>query len=352
MPSFRTGTVSSIISERAGLQRVDVDHDSESRRAYVLTQLIGDVAVGDRVVVNTTAVELGLGTGGWDVVHWNLSRESWSEPGPGHIMKLRYTSLQADTGAAEERPNDVSGGGLAGTRVVACDLHSQVPCVAAVVRRIRPKARIVYVMTDGGALPIALSDLVHEMRESGLLTATVTAGNSFGGDLEAVSVHSGLDVAANEAGADVIIAGIGPGAVGTGTRFGSSSVEVTRILDATSSLSGSPIVAVRWSDTDERSRHRGVSHHVTTALELARPGVFVPVPAGEPWRFEATSWTVPPGPPEHRHVEVDVPDVPALLADAGLRVTSMGRGPEDDPGFYRWAGAAGVLAARPWTAEH
>ena len=99
MPSFRTGAVTELLSERAGLQRVRVDlGDDEPARAYVLTQLTGPVAVGDRVVCNTTAVELGLGTGGWHVVHWNLAREAWSEPGAGHIMKLRYTSLQADTG--------------------------------------------------------------------------------------------------------------------------------------------------------------------------------------------------------------------------------------------------------------
>ena len=44
----------------------------------MLTHLIGTVAVGDRVVMNTTAVDLGLGTGGWNVVHWNLARDQWS----------------------------------------------------------------------------------------------------------------------------------------------------------------------------------------------------------------------------------------------------------------------------------
>ena len=42
----------------------------------MLTQLTGRVDVGDAVVVNTTAVELGLGTGGWHVVHWNLARDA------------------------------------------------------------------------------------------------------------------------------------------------------------------------------------------------------------------------------------------------------------------------------------
>src|SRR3954471_2179321 len=104
MPAFRTGVVTQVISERAGLQRVLV----EGERAYVLTQLTGPVAVGDRVVVNTTAVDLGLGSGGWHVVHWNPARDEWSGPGAGHIMKLRYTSLQADTGAAEEEHPDVA----------------------------------------------------------------------------------------------------------------------------------------------------------------------------------------------------------------------------------------------------
>ena len=130
MPSFGTATVTEVLAERPGLQRVATD----AGRAYVLTELTGPVAVGDEVVLNTTAVELGLGTGGWHVVHWNLARESWSSPGRGHIMKLRYTSLQVDTGAAEEDHADVPGD-LDGMPVVACALHSQVA-----VRRRRARA--------------------------------------------------------------------------------------------------------------------------------------------------------------------------------------------------------------------
>src|ERR671923_1272252 len=108
MPSFRSGKVTRLLVERPGLQRVEVDLGDAPERAYVLTQLTGTVAVGDRVVVNTTAVELGLGTGGWHVVHWNLERESWSERGPGHIIKSRYTSLQADVGSTEEHASDLA----------------------------------------------------------------------------------------------------------------------------------------------------------------------------------------------------------------------------------------------------
>jgi hypothetical protein len=291
---FRTGAVTEILEERPGLQRVLVDGE----RAYVLTQLIGTVAVGDRVVVNTTAVDLGLGTGGWHVVHWNLDRTEIDEPGPGHIMKLRYTSLQVDTGAGEEGVDLPER--LDGLPVVACGLHSQVPVVAAVVRHLLPEARIVYVMTDGGSLPMALSDVVHQLRERGLLDLTITAGHAFGGEVEAVNTHSALALARHH-GADVVIAGIGPGVVGTGTKLGHTGLDVVTTLDATAALGGVPVVALA-----------GVGRQLV-----------VPSPDDE-----------------------DVPDVAALLAGHGLRVTSMGRGPEDDPAFFAWAGAAGVAAAR------
>lgn len=313
---FRTGAVDEILEERPGLQRVLVDGE----RAYVLTQLTGTVAVGDRVVVNTTAVELGLGTGGWHVVHWNLERDVLDQPGPGHIMKLRYTSLQIDTGAGEEGVELPDR--LEGLVVVACGLHSQVPIVAAVVRHLRPAARIAYVMTDGGSLPLALSDVVHQLRATGLVDLTITAGHAFGGDIEAVNVHSALALARHH-GAGVVIAGIGPGVVGTGTKLGHTGLDVVAVVDATAALGGVPIVAVRFSEADARERHQGPSHHTITAVELAARQLVVPSPDDE-----------------------DVPDVARLLTQAGLQVTSMGRGPDDDPAFFAWAGAAGVAAAR------
>ena len=147
----------------------------------MLSGLVGTVAVGDRVVVNTTAVDLGLGSGGWDVVHWNLERDHWSQPGPGEVMKLRYTSLQVDTGAAEENGGWEQDAGLGSMPVVACSLHSQVACVAAAFKNAAPSSRLAYVMTDGGSLPMALSDLVAGLVAEGLLDTTVTAGQAFGG---------------------------------------------------------------------------------------------------------------------------------------------------------------------------
>jgi hypothetical protein len=317
VPAYRTATVTAVLAERPGLQRVE----TTAGRAYVLTQLTPSVAVGDDVVLNTTAVDLGLGTGGWHVVHWNLARDEWAAPGPGHIVKLRYTSLQVDTGSAEEAHPDVPAD-LGGAPVVVCTVHSQVAVVAAVARHLRPAARIAYVMTDGAALPMALSDLVHELRVAGVLDATVTAGQAFGGDLEAVSVPSALVLARHVAAADLLVVGMGPGVVGTGSALGTTAVEAAAVLDSVAALGGRPVLCVRRSSTDQRERHRGTSHHSRTVLDLVRSPVEV---AGD-------------------DEEARAPDAAAALAALGLRVTTMGRGPADDPAFFAAAAAAAARA--------
>ena len=330
MPSFRTGRVTEVLAERTGLQRVV----TEVGRAYVLTQLTGAVAVGDTVVVNTTAVELGLGTGGWHVVHWNLARTEWSEPGPGHIMKLRYTSLQADTGAAEEIHPDLPSD-LAGMPVLVGSLHSQLAPALVALRAARPAARVAYVMTDGAALPVALSDLVHDLRSRGLLAGVVSTGHAFGGDLEAVTVASALGLARHVLEADVCIVAMGPGVVGTGSALGTTAIEVASILDLASALGARPVAIARMSDGDGRSRHQGLSHHTRTALDLVRSDVLVAVPAGEPADLPA----------RHDVRLADPVAIADLLAAEGLRVTTMGRGPEADPLFFAAAAAAGTVAA-------
>ena len=348
MPSFRTATVTSILRERPGLVRVEVDVRGEGvQRAYAVTGLVGPVSVGDEVVLNTTAVELRLGTGGWHVVHWNLTAGAFSRPGPGHIMKLRYTSLQADTGAAEELHPDVLAGapGLDGMPVVVGGLHSQVPCVAVALAAARPGVRVAYVMTDGGALPLALSELVPQLERAHLLAGTVTAGHAFGGDHEAVNVPSALVVARHVLEADVAIVAMGPGSVGTGTALGYSALEVAPALDAAARLGGRPVAVCRFSLADERERHHGVSHHTTTALGLTAGPATVGVPVGPHAArvrddLEAAGLTG-----RHRLVEVPDAGVAELLAASGLEVTTMGRGPADDPGAFAVAGAAGTVAA-------
>jgi hypothetical protein len=333
VPSFRTVEVTEVLSERPGLQRVAVRMpDGSAARAYSVTHLTGSCAVGDRVVVNTTAVELGLGTGGWHVVHWNLARDELVEPGPEHIMKLRYTSLQFDAGTDELGHPEVDEL-LQGLPVAVCSVHSQVATVAAAFADAAPDRRLVYVMTDGASLPIALSDLVVAMVDRGLVQATVTAGHAFGGDLEAVTVASGIGLAAHTLHADAVVVGMGPGVVGTGTRLGTTGIEVAPIIDSVAAMGGTPVLCVRASDGDPRDRHRGVSHHTLTALSLSATEPLVAAVPAEAAALEGV-----------RPVEVvDGPSAAELFARLDMQVTTMGRSVDEDPLFFAAAAAAGRL---------
>lgn len=319
-------------------------------RAYALTQLTGAVGLGDRVVVNTTAVELGLGTGGWHVIHWNLEHSSWSEPGPGHILKARYTSLQADVGSAEEHAElleEVES--VNGMPVVAAALHSQVPAVAAAFKKAAPGARLGYVMTDGAAMPLALSDLVDELRSRDLLDAVITSGHAFGGDFEAVSIFSALAVARHLAELDAVVVAMGPGIVGTGTRLGFSGMESGQVLDAAVGVGGIPIACLRASFADPRERHQGISHHSRTALRIgcrSRALLAFPTIGGDEEARLRSDLVTSGLSDRHDVIDIDPGDVIALLDEHGLTVHSMGRTVAEDPILFQCAAAAGMLAAR------
>ncbi|MEO7836095.1 MAG: DUF3866 family protein, partial [Acidimicrobiales bacterium] len=223
---------------------------------------------------------------------------------------------------------------LAGVPVVACGLHSQVGAVATAFKHLAPGRLLAFVMTDSAALPVALSDLVALLRAKRLVDLTISAGQAFGGDLEAVNVRSALDVAVAQ-GAHAVIVGPGPGTVGTGTAHGHGALEVATIADLAESAGARPILALRVSRSDPRPRHEGISHHSRSALSQVRARTLVAFPRGRP----------APTAPGQEIMEVDVPDLGPLLEAHGLRLTTMGRGVDEDPEFFAYAGAAGVAAA-------
>ncbi|MBX9244580.1 DUF3866 family protein, partial [Actinotalea ferrariae] len=221
----------------------------------------------------------------------------------------------------------------------------------------RPAPRVAYVMTDGGALPAWFSRTVAGLRDAGWLSACVTVGQAFGGDLEAVTVHTGLLAARHVLDADLVVVAQGPGNLGTGTRWGFSGVAAGEALNAVGALHGSPVASLRVSGADPRERHRGVSHHSLTAygrVALAPADVVVPVaegPADDERQAllatvhrQAQSLCAPLG----RHRLVEVPTGPVLLdalAAAPVRLSTMGRGLDADPESFLAAAAAGVHAA-------
>jgi hypothetical protein len=319
--SLRRGKVTAIAEQLEGLVRCEV----EGEPCIAYPDLTGAVTLGDDVIVNVQARELGLGSGGFDVLHVNLTRGLELAPAPGaHVMKLPYTPLQQ---AARHLEEDFTlPDALGGMPVVCCTLHSQLAPVCAALAGLR----VAYVQLAGGALPIALSDTVRALRARGLLNTTLSASSCFGGDLECVTVASALAWSAGEE-LDAVVCSIGPGIVGTSSRLGHGGLAAAEAANTATALGGSPVLAVRASSGDERARHRGVSHHTHAVFELCLGEVFVAWPAG----LDAPDWL-------DRRRELDVSEWRA--ACDGLPLDHMGRGPDDDPWFFASAFAAGKFA--------
>ncbi len=330
--------------------------------ALAYPEMTGRPQVGDTVLLNVTALELGLGTGGFALVAAIPSRlpeggTVWGEQAPGHLVKARYTPLQVAVGGADEQGSPHyevlrDADDLGGMPVIVADLHSALPAVLAGLRAGRADAagpgpvRAAYVMLDGGALPAWFSRTCAGLREAGWLAGTVTTGQAFGGDLESVTVHNGLLAARYVLGADAAVVAQGPGNLGTGTRWGFSGVACGDAVNAAAVLNGRPVASLRISDADPRERHRGVSHHSLTAygrVALARADVVVPILPGE---FGArVAAQAAPLAARHSLVEVSVDGLLAALRECPVPLATMGRGLDQDRPYFLAAAAAGRHAA-------
>ena len=337
------------------------DAESAPRRVVAYPDLTGPLGLGDTVLLNTTATHLGLGTGGVDFVIAVLDTAAPPLFGAfdksAHIMKLRYAPHQIAVSAVEMTPAyaeaEAAHSDLENTPVVMCGLHSQIAPAAAGIKASAPDARIAYVMSGGAALPIAFSRLVTQLKNAGLINTTITAEQSFGGDLEAVSIPSALFAARFVARADVIIVAMGPGNAGTGTRLGFAGVEQGYHTDMALSLRARPVAVLRLSLADTRPRHRFLSHHSQTALGvLSRGGAIVAFPEKmadvsdadyETLRERVQNSTI-----AKQHMLRTASGTPGmeLLVRLGVSVSSMGRSAEADPAFFHAAASAGAVAAQ------
>lgn len=352
MANFSPVIVKNITSQRRGLQCIEVErvsateppdepvaHKPATENAYVLTDLTGPAQVGDQVVVNTTAVDLSLGTGGWHFVSANLSHPQWESPSKGHIMKLRYTPMQIDAGACEETSSPTTPHSLNSTPVVVCLLHSQIAPVVLAAKHVNPHIKVAYLMTDSASLAYPLSNLANELEERGFIDFSFTAGQAFGARNEAVNVASGA-LCASEMGADLLVVAPGPGVVGTGSKFGFGSLEMAGQIQLLNGIGASTILAARYSSADTRSRHRGLSHHSQTVLEMCATPTTVAIPES----IESHEFSNVPS--RHKVVSLNTPAAAQLLSGHNLSVTTMGRTPLEDVGFFEVAAAAGVLGAQ------
>jgi hypothetical protein len=334
---------------------------AEQVRALAYPAVVGEPVVGDRVLLNVTALDRGLGTGGYALVVAIPDRLPDDAPGDdggqpvGHLVKARYTPLQVMVLGADEQESPHhellrEADDIDGMPVVVADLHSSLPAVLAGLIAARPGTRAAYVMTDGGALPAWFSRSVAGLRDASWLVGAVTVGQAFGGDLETVTLHSGLLAARHVLGAEVAVVTQGPGNLGTDTRWGFSGVAAGEAVNAAAVLGGRPVAVVRVSEADQRERHRGLSHHSSTAygrVAMAAADLVVPVLPGEfgdrlLLEVEALATASGAG---HRVVRVDVDGLDAALAASPVALSTMGRGLAGDRAAFVAAAAAGRHAA-------
>jgi hypothetical protein len=352
----RRGSVTKVTRLPSGALEVEVVCEGKDSVAICYPDLTGPVAPGDRVILNTNAVQLGLGSGGYHFVMWVEGRESLGGAcGPGHIIKARYTPFQVYCYVAEEKGSGYHEAlkefkSVRDMPVVACELHSMVaPVVAGIKETAGDETRISYIMTDGGALPLSFSRLVQDLRDKALIDTVITCGHAFGGDLESINVYSALCVAKECAKADAVVVAMGPGQAGTGTKYGFSGIEQGTTINAAYSLGGIPILAPRISFSDPRGRHFGVSHHTITVLkEVILVDCIVVLPEILPDRWELIKSQLNRENLTGRHAIVTENGVPAVkrLQMDKIDVTTMGRTIQEDPEFFLAPGAAGVFAGK------
>src|SRR5438874_3237994 len=265
---------------RTGEQRltVEVRHGErrERRAAIVDVGLVGRCEVGDEVVVNVAALDLGLGSGGFDIVHVNLTRGLGGDGLPGaHVMKLNYTSLQhavvpvegAEMRLPLERP------------VAVLALHGQLAPVAWAFAQAAPGLRVGFVQTEGGALPGRRSRTVAALRARGLLAGHITAGAAFGGEAESLTTAGALHHALRALDWHAAICGPGPGIVGSSSALGHGGMAALDASHVALALGCPTVLVARMSSADQRERHGGVSHHPLTVLDRLLAPVIVALPA-------------------------------------------------------------------------
>lgn len=314
--------------------------------------LTGNIQISDKVLLNTTAIELKLGTGGFHFVVANLSNPTINNLELGHIMKLKYTPIQMNCMAVEAQEsqyhnifNEVES--IEGMPVIVGSLHSILAPCSIYLKSIRPDIKICYIMTEGGALPIYMSDIVKQLKTAGIIDKTITYGNAFGGDYECINIYTALIAAKEIAKADIIIVCMGPGIVGTDTKLGFSGVEQSSIADAVNKLKGYPTVIPRISFSDERVRHFGISHHSITVLKhlcCTRTNIALPIIKNDKHMKYIQEQIVDQNIDSlHNIYYVDSKEIEEVLTKNTSYLKKMGKSFEEDKDYFISCAAAAKL---------
>lgn len=352
MLNLKTGTVEEIIDVRGNAIELMVCVDDKFERAIAYKGLIDEIHEGSEVILNTTAKDLKLGTGGYHFVLANLKSTIKKSKELGHIMKLRYTPMQIKVNSVEEQKskyhdifNEFTS--LKRMPVLIGGLHSMLAPLSVVLKSLNRNLKIGYIMTDGGALPIDFSKTVHYLKEKKYINGTITIGHAFGGDLECINIYNGLIAAKEILKCDICIVVMGPGIIGTGTKYGFTGTEQGNIIDAVTDLEGIPICVPRISFMDKRERHFGISHHTITVLsKISKTRSYIGIPKfmSEKETFIKRQIVKNNIDKKHDVVFSEFNDIIEILKKTDIKMSTMGRRLEDDMDYFLTVAVNGKIA--------
>ncbi|HHU63192.1 MAG TPA: DUF3866 family protein [Clostridiales bacterium] len=354
MINYAQARVLDVYNRNADVQELVVETNNSQGRAVNYISFSGPVKKGDIVIINTTAVDLNLGSGGWHFVMAVVNNGHRQDTKKGHIIKLNYTPCQYKCITVEEQAsryhkvfNEKTS--IGGMPVLIGELHSMLPPACCALKHLLGnKIKIAYIMVEGACLPINYSYSVDRLKEKGLLEKTITPGNALGGDLETVSVYNALLAAKHVAKADISIVTLGPGIIGTSTKYGFSGISLAEVINATNSLKGIPIYIPRISFCDARRRHYGISHHSVTLLrDIVYSPCIIPLPIiNNRKKFGLLLKTIVPATIKkgHKLFVCSGKYIEKAMKLYDVNTTTMGRGIHEDKEFFVAIGSAAKYA--------
>jgi hypothetical protein len=344
--SLRRGRVVSVeAGDRVARFSVSIDDTGAERPAIAYPELTGPLEPGDEVIVNVEALDLGLGSGGFDLLVANLSRGlGLATQEDAHVMKLNYTPIQHAVHPIEDGLERVEQGTPPPAAVLP--LHGQLAVAAFAFSERAPGKRLGYVQSEGGALAGWLSDSAADLLGRGLIADHVTVAPCFGGRREAITLEGALHAGAERLGWEAAMVAPGPGILGSASALGHGGLAALHSAHSALALGGEVVLAPRISSGDQRPRHRGLSHHTRAVMSLLLRPVTVAIPDGisDASRRALENAARETG---HETEEVGVGDLVEAFLGSGLPATTMGRSFAEDEDFFR-AGLAGgaILAGR------
>ena len=291
--------------------------------------LLGEMREGDEVVVNTAALDLELGSGGFDVVHVNLTAGCGAAAASGRARdeaQLHLAPAPGRAGRARALASDPDGPNRR-LPVWFCRCtgtwrrrHGR--------RRRRAGVEVGYVQTGGGALPGRSADVAQLRKRDSLrphhrrARPTAPSRRRIGPGALMPPPQPPLG-AAHRAGARHHR---------LRHRLGHGGMAALESAHSALALGLPTLLSPRLSSATSAAA-RGVSHHTRPSCRVLLAPVEVPVPAGE-----AVPKAILAGRAAGATALREAPVTSAGYAARGLPASTMGRGLEEDRMFFARGG--------------